>query len=220
MNFKSIGLMAGLALFGAAASVQATTLTGSMTTDNAFYAFISTNDAVLGTQIGSGNNWQQSFSLTPTTLTASTYYLQIEAINYGLQGGFSAVLNLSDTGYRFANGSQTLTTDPANLAYWSGGYNSNNSTVTPQTWVQPTGGVLQDTTYTWGNRAGTANWIWPSDNSSYPGGPYGTCTTCTVDFSVAISAVPEPSTWAMMIFGFLGVGLVAYRRKSPAVRIA
>jgi hypothetical protein len=34
--------------------------------------------------------------------------------------------------------------------------------------------------------------------------------------------VPEPSTWAMMILGFLGVGFVAYRRKQsgPALRIA
>lgn len=37
-----------------------------------------------------------------------------------------------------------------------------------------------------------------------------------------ISSVPEPSTWAMMIFGFLGVGFMAYRRKQngPALRIA
>ena len=28
------------------------------------------------------------------------------------------------------------------------------------------------------------------------------------------SAVPEPSTWAMMILGFMGVGFVAYRRKN------
>ena len=28
-----------------------------------------------------------------------------------------------------------------------------------------------------------------------------------------ISAVPEPSTWAMMILGFCGVGFMAYRRK-------
>jgi hypothetical protein len=35
------------------------------------------------------------------------------------------------------------------------------------------------------------------------------------------AAVPEPSTWAMMILGFLGVGFIAYRRKSEAVlRIA
>jgi hypothetical protein len=27
------------------------------------------------------------------------------------------------------------------------------------------------------------------------------------------SAVPEPSTWAMMILGFIGVGFMAYRRK-------
>jgi hypothetical protein len=37
------------------------------------------------------------------------------------------------------------------------------------------------------------------------------------DFSPGIgnvSAVPEPSTWAMMILGFCGVGFMAYRRKS------
>ena len=35
------------------------------------------------------------------------------------------------------------------------------------------------------------------------------------------SAVPEPSTWAMMIFGFAGVGFMAYRRKSkPALMAA
>jgi hypothetical protein len=28
------------------------------------------------------------------------------------------------------------------------------------------------------------------------------------------AAVPEPSTWAMMILGFLGIGVVAYRKKS------
>jgi hypothetical protein len=36
-----------------------------------------------------------------------------------------------------------------------------------------------------------------------------------------VSAVPEPATWAMMILGFLGVGFVAYRRKSnPGFRFA
>ena len=35
-----------------------------------------------------------------------------------------------------------------------------------------------------------------------------------------VSAVPEPSTWAMMILGFVGVGFLAYRRKSKPAMIA
>jgi hypothetical protein len=36
------------------------------------------------------------------------------------------------------------------------------------------------------------------------------------------AAVPEPSTWAMMILVFAGVGFMAYRRKQngPALRLA
>jgi hypothetical protein len=30
----------------------------------------------------------------------------------------------------------------------------------------------------------------------------------------AITAVPEPSTWAMMILGFAGIGCLAYRRRN------
>ena len=37
----------------------------------------------------------------------------------------------------------------------------------------------------------------------------------------AVSAVPEPSTWAMMLLGFAGIGFMAYRRKSkPALMAA
>ena len=32
--------------------------------------------------------------------------------------------------------------------------------------------------------------------------------------NATIAAVPEPSTWAMMLLGFLGVGFLAYRNKS------
>jgi hypothetical protein len=34
-----------------------------------------------------------------------------------------------------------------------------------------------------------------------------------------ISAVPEPSTWAMMILGFAGVGYLAYRRRNHAAAL-
>jgi hypothetical protein len=36
----------------------------------------------------------------------------------------------------------------------------------------------------------------------------------------AVGAVPEPSTWAMMILGFAGIGFMAYRRKSKPALIA
>jgi hypothetical protein len=37
-----------------------------------------------------------------------------------------------------------------------------------------------------------------------------------------VTPVPETSTWAMMVLGFLGVGFMAYRRKGngPAFRVA
>jgi len=35
-------------------------------------------------------------------------------------------------------------------------------------------------------------------------------------FLITVSAVPEPSTWAMMILGFGGLGFLAYRRRNQA----
>jgi hypothetical protein len=57
-------------------------------------------------------------------------------------------------------------------------------------------------------------------DSAAAGGPFvfiGTYTLgdATGSGTFNVSAVPEPSTWAMMILGFCGVGLMAYRRKRP-----
>jgi choice-of-anchor C domain-containing protein len=38
--------------------------------------------------------------------------------------------------------------------------------------------------------------------------------------NISVTAVPEASTWAMMILGFFGVGFVAYRRKSTSAVLA
>jgi hypothetical protein len=37
---------------------------------------------------------------------------------------------------------------------------------------------------------------------------------------VSVGAVPEASTWAMIIAGFAGVGFVSYRRRNFALRLA
>jgi hypothetical protein len=66
-----------------------------------------------------------------------------------------------------------------------------------------------------------------SDTLALTNGPYFTGTTSDPTFvpgtygiagdSLTITdisaAVPEPSTWAMMILGFFGIGFMAYRRK-------
>jgi hypothetical protein len=56
---------------------------------------------------------------------------------------------------------------------------------------------------------------------------FGTGYCCDGPIAIAnaegftISSVPEPSTWAMMILGFAGVGFMAYRRRnSTALRAA
>lgn len=46
----------------------------------------------------------------------------------------------------------------------------------------------------------------------------GTLNTGFTDISIA--AVPEPSTWAMMILGFAGVGFMAYRRRNQGVALS
>jgi hypothetical protein len=68
----------------------------------------------------------------------------------------------------------------------------------------------------------------------FPSGPASTFTSFTSDATytfaggnsiqidaISVSyqvttAVPEPSTWAMLLLGFAGVGFVAYRRKSKS----
>lgn len=41
-----------------------------------------------------------------------------------------------------------------------------------------------------------------------------------VEMIVNVAAVPEPSTWAMMVLGFAAVGYMTYRRRRPALRPA
>jgi PEP-CTERM motif len=54
---------------------------------------------------------------------------------------------------------------------------------------------------------GTYEWTWGTGTNQ--------------NFTVVIGgAVPEPSTWAMMILGLAGIGFMAYRRKSKPTLMA
>jgi hypothetical protein len=62
-----------------------------------------------------------------------------------------------------------------------------------------------------------------SGNASVFQSGYTTADTSTTWLATegTVSAVPEPSTWAMMILGFAGLGFMTYRRKSkPALMAA
>jgi hypothetical protein len=66
----------------------------------------------------------------------------------------------------------------------------------------------------------------PGNNFISTSGVSGTFTGYNSDHDfrltdTPVSAVPEPSTWAMMILGFTGIGFMAYRRKAkPALMAA
>jgi hypothetical protein len=44
--------------------------------------------------------------------------------------------------------------------------------------------------------------------------------TATFTFGGAMSAVPEPGTWAMMILGFFGLGLAMRSEKAAKMRVS
>ncbi len=52
---------------------------------------------------------------------------------------------------------------------------------------------------------------------------YGECCGAPADLSISLplsGTIPEPSTWAMMVLGFAGLGFAGYRRSRKAVSIA
>jgi hypothetical protein len=53
-----------------------------------------------------------------------------------------------------------------------------------------------------------------------PNGRFGTIPAAYNIIGTFTTAVPEPSTWVMMLLGFAGFGVMAYRRKSKPAMMA
>lgn len=217
---RRLALLASVA-FAMAGPAAATTVSGNLTADDAFQAFLSTKANVLGTEVASGNFWGSTFTLPATALTpGKTYYLQIEANDGGPPGAFIGSFSLSDANFQFGNGGQTLDTDTVN---WMGGFNSSQNSL-PQTWVQPTGAVVSDGANgvgPWGFHSAidsSAEWIWPADSQS---GGTSACAGCVVDFMTTITSnvtgVPEPGAWALLLVGVLGVGAAMRTRRTTVL---
>lgn len=192
MQIKSLALAIGLGLasFGGVATaspVPAAPIDVSFTTS------------------GSSGNWTYDFSVTNNIGGTNGIYF------FGVQVGQTNVTG-SPAGWAF-NSFDTP---------WNNSLSGGSSTIYDNTWCCTFNGILNGQTLTGfevtvnsGTALSSIRWFAFANN--------GTDTNSDGHFhgpfnpgfeGVSVSAVPEPSTWAMMILGFAGVGFVAFRRRS------
>src|ERR1035437_1176577 len=122
-----------LCLLAVAMAASATTLSGALTTDNAFSLYLSTSPTVQGTFVTSGADWATTYPFAGVALTpGTTYYLQVDGYNSGGPGSIIGSFTLSDSSFQFANGSQSLTTDTTDWTYSYTGFGA--AALTPTDW--------------------------------------------------------------------------------------
>ena len=199
-------------------AAMADSLSGTLTVDNGFYAYLSTSATSQGTLLTQANNWQTPATFSNIALTAgTTYYLQIAAFNQGGPGGVLGSFSLSGTSFEFANGTQALDT---NTTDWTYSYATANTATYPSPDVASgwgssaltPGGYGTNGVSPWGTFASidsNAQWIWDATNSSY-----GNSSQPQLLFEAAITpaTTPEPGSFFLLGSGLLTVAGMWRRR--------
>lgn len=98
-------------------------ISGTLTVDNEFEWYISTDDNAQGNIVASGNNWTQSYSGAANLAAGQTYYIHVKATDVGGPEFFVGNFQLSG-GFEFANGTQTLRTNTAEWQVSNTGWNN------------------------------------------------------------------------------------------------
>jgi hypothetical protein len=218
-------LGAALAAIVSLSGAQATTLTGTATVDNAFSAWLSTDDSTLGTFVGGGSDWQSATNLGSTPLAAgTTYFLHIVAFNEnGLPAtpgadpdAFLGAFHLDSTDHQFANGTQDLLTNTL-LGWASSAVTATSLANAESQWGAPSGtlqsfGANSDPTIWFGAHglfaaiAANADWVWSSND-----------LTGAAFFSAQISATtPIPAALPLLATALGGLGFAGWRRRKAS----
>lgn len=105
--------------------MSATTISIHMTVDDQFQLYIGTSNSQPGRLVGTGNNWSVTYQFQATLTPGVTNFIQVAGINTGGPAGLLGQFKLSDSQFKFANGTDTLLT---NAGDWK---------VSPGIWVTP-----------------------------------------------------------------------------------
>ena len=184
----------------------ATSISGVATSDDTFTAYLSTDDSVLGTlYCAQAGLWPTATSCGAATLTPDvTNFLHIVASDqFGPPSMLIGTFDLSDDGFFFGNGGQSLSTDGSHWVVRETGFGDVNQFPVE---IGPNG------TAPWGTFAAidaNAQYIWDVASG---------CDGCTRYFSTPIFAgnstqppdVPEPGTFTLL---GLGIGVTLRRLK-------